>query len=159
MEIRHALFQIFKCLINLHNGQAVIPGSLVKADAAFRAGAVVPQHSDRPVRRVLRQTVTQKFHQTVRAAHGSLSPVLQFFKIAVADHCQRPAVALQILQVPFLRTAGQHHNVNGVSGFHFSHLHQILAGVFLQIGSAHVDQQRGRFPFSPYTSQGEKQRK
>ena len=151
--------QLLQRAVDLHNSQTVIICGFVKADAAFRSGAVIPQHGDRPVRRVLRQAVTQKFHQAVRAAHGSLSPVLQFFKISVTDYCQRPAVALQVLQGPFFRAAGQHYHVDGVPGFHFSHLHQVFTCVFLQIRSAHIDQQRGRFSFSLYTAQGANQRK
>ena len=145
MEIRHALFQIFKCLINLHNGQAVIPGSLVKADAAFRTGTMVPQHRDRPVCRILFQAEAQELLQAVRVAHGAAAPVLQFFKISVPDHSQRPGIGLQVIQKPFLRAAGQHHHIDGIPGFHFRHLHQVLAGIFLQVCSAHVNQQGGGF--------------
>ena len=146
MVIRHAFPHVFQRCVDLHDGQSVVTRGLVKADASLRAGAVVPQNRDCPVSRILRQAVAQELFQAVRTAHGNMAPVLQFLKVPVPDHRQRPGVAFQVLQIPFLRTACQDHHVDGVPGLHLRHLHQVLAARVLQVRAAHVYQQGGRFP-------------
>ena len=142
MPVRHV--QAAQHLVDLHNGQAVVVGGFVKADAAFRARAVVPQDHDHPVGGILFQAVLQELLQAFRAAHGLASPVFRLVRFALEGD-QVPGISLQKIQGPFLGAAGQHDDIHIVGGIGVRHLDQVLASVFLQVGAAHINQQGGRF--------------
>ena len=101
MVIRNRLLQAVQDAVDFHNGQPVVVGGFIKADTAFGAGTVIPQHYDHPVGGILGHTVFQEFLQAFGAAHGSLFPLFEFFEISVPDDRQVPGVAFQVIDVPF----------------------------------------------------------
>ena len=154
MPVRHV--QAAQHLVDLHNGQAVVVGGFVKADAAFRARAVVPQDHDHPVGGILFQAVFQELLQAFRAAHGLAAPVFRLVRFALEGK-QVTGVSLQQIQGPFLRAAGQHDDIHVIRGIRVRHLDQVLAGVFLQVGAAHIDQQGGGFRLGQRAAQAQRQ--
>ena len=135
--------QIIQHIVDFNERQPVLLlGRVVKANAGFGARAVIPQYDRRPVCRILGKAILQELQKAFPAAHGSPAPVRNGFEFTVADGDEVAGVARDFVKRPFRRATGEHHDIDFIAGFGDAHFIDVVAAGLLQIGAAHIDQQR-----------------
>ena len=143
VEAAQRLVKVVERIVDLRQRQPVLVfRRIVKAHARLGARAVVPQDHRRLPGGIFGEPVFQELPQALLAAHGSPPPVRDGFKVSVAERNEVPRIPFDLLKVPFRSAARQDDNVHIVPVFGDAHFVDVLAGGVLQIGAAHIDQQR-----------------
>ena len=141
-EARVALLIGIERVVDLVDGQAVVIGRLIEADAVV-AAAVIPQHENVAVGRVRARRPVDKIAERLAVAHVLPFKGLQIVERIVADGEAVDGLARQVAVVPLVSAARLHrdgHVIRHIDARHFVHIHHAGA---LQIRAAHVHHNGG----------------
>ena len=141
-EARPALLIGIERVVDFVDGQAVVIGRLIEADAVV-AAAVIPQHENVAVGRVRARRPVDKIAERLAVAHVLPFKGLQIVERIVADGEAVDGLARQVAVVPLVSAARLYrdgHVIRHIDARHFVHIHH--AGT-LQIRAAHVHHNGG----------------
>ena len=141
-EARVALLIGIERVVDLVDGQAVVIGRLIEADAVV-AAAVIPQHENVAVGRVRARRPVDKIVERLAVAHVLPCEGLQIVERIVADGEAVDGLARQVAVIPLVSAARLYRDgyvIRHIDARHFVHIHHAGA---LQIRAAHVHHDGG----------------